>query len=92
MQYTDVADSALQRDELQDLIDRHSGPLRLIGVDLSGVDLSRMALDNWVFERCTLVQTSFLGSRLEGTQWKNCRASLAIFEAANLLEAQFHSC
>ena len=79
MQHTDIDGGTLQRDELEGLMDRHGGPLRLIGVDLSGTDLSRMALDHWIFERCILIQTSFLGSRLEGTQWKSCRASHAIF-------------
>ena len=88
MQHTDIDGGSLQRDALEDLIDQHSGPLRLIGVDLSGADLSRMVLDHWVFERCILVQTSFLGSRLDGTQGTSCRAAHAIFEAANLLEAQ----
>ena len=92
MQHTVIDGGTLQRDELEDLIDQHRGPLRLVGVDLGGADLSRMVLDHWVFERCILVQTSFLGSRLEGTQWKSCRAAFAIFEAANLLEAQFSNC
>jgi uncharacterized protein YjbI with pentapeptide repeats len=92
MQHIDIDGGSLQRDEVQDLIDQHRGPLRLMGVDLSGADLSRRVLEHWVFERCTLAQTSFLGARLEGTQWKSCRAGHAVFEAANLLEAQFISC
>lgn len=92
MQHADIDGGTLQRSDLKDLIDQHGGPSRLVGVNMSGADLSRMALDHWVFEPCILVQASFLGSRLEGTQWKSCRAGQAIFEAANLLEAQFHSC
>ena len=70
MHHTDIDGGTLQRDELEDLMEQHGGPLRLIGVDLSGADLSRMALDHWIFERCILIQTSFLGSRLEAPSGK----------------------
>ncbi|WP_193603559.1 hypothetical protein [Pseudomonas fluorescens] len=33
MQHTYIDGGALQRDEVEDLTDRHSGPLRLIGVE-----------------------------------------------------------
>ena len=39
MHHTDIDGGTLQRCELEDLIDQHGGPLRLVGVDLSGAYL-----------------------------------------------------
>lgn len=88
----DVETATLTRDELVALLNNQPTPHRFIGVDFSSADLSRLTLNHCEFQRCVLIGTSFLGSALESTRWKNCRGAQASFEAANLLDATFASC
>lgn len=51
---------------------------------LDGLDLSRLDLSDWRFEKCTLSRARFTGARLEDVTFANCRAAAVSFAGASL--------
>lgn len=78
-----LEDDTLRRADLEDHSDA-GRRLKLIGCDLAGQDLSRMAFDNWHFERCDMTRTGFTCSECEDAQFLSCRAAGASFDSADL--------
>ena len=68
------------------------GPQVAVDCDLAGVDLSRIDLSGWAFERCDLRKTKLAGATLEGARWTACRGAGSDFGGADLTEAGFVGC
>lgn len=66
-------------------------PLILRGMDLSGIELSRLDFSGAVFERCILIGTDFTGSTLDSTHWRGCGGAESIFRSVSASDAQFQS-
>src|SRR3546814_12900284 len=58
---------------------------------LEEVDLSRLDLSGWRFERCNLRHADLSGAVLEGVAWQGCRGAFANFTGATLAESSFHA-
>src|SRR3546814_16568883 len=68
---------SLSRDDIP-----HLGPStrrHLLDCDLEEVDLSRLDLSGWRFERCNLRHADLSGAVLEGVAWQGCRGAFANF-------------
>jgi len=81
----------LDRAEIEALI-AQGQPVRLTRCDLEEADLSRLALINWVFDRCVLKRANLIGAKLEGTTWESCRGPFADFTGVDLTEATMDGC
>lgn len=90
--YFNVGPEELEGQTLAELADHQPLPLRCVGVDLSGQDLSRISLAGAHFERCILIDTDFTAANLMNTRWLSCRAGGAIFRSAVLTDAGFDRC
>ncbi|MGW8391407.1 pentapeptide repeat-containing protein [Pseudoduganella sp. HUAS MS19] len=55
-------------------------------------DLSRMDLQDCVFERCTFSGTILYASKMARSNWQRCRGMAADFESADLVDTQFEGC
>lgn len=85
-----IADQRLEQSAVEALV-RRGRPVALVAVDLEEVDLSRLDLTGWTFERCIVRNAGFKGARLERTRWTGCRGAFADFTAADLTEAHIRS-
>lgn len=90
--YFDVGPEDLKDQTLAELAGLQSLPLRCVGIDLSGQDLSRVSLAGSHFERCILTSADFTAANLINTRWVSCRAGEAIFRSAALTDAGFDRC
>ena len=87
-----IASQTLDRTQVEALLAGASSALVFEDCDFELADLSRLDLSGCRFTRCSLVETSFFGAGLSGTQWRNCRGRQADFGAADLHDASFRSC
>ncbi len=88
------ADSALRGQQLdRRAIERLAGaPQKLVDCDLEAVDLSRLDLSDWTFERCSFRKTDLAGATLERTDWQSCRSAFANFTGADFTDATLIAC
>lgn len=63
-------------------------PALLQNCDLQGLDLMRLNMADWRFEKCNLGGVSFNGALLERVVFAGCRAAGARFVSATCTEAQ----
>ena len=85
-----ITGQQLDRSEIERLADAKA-PMHLLDCVLDDIDLSALDLNRWIFERCSLLRTTFAGARLEGTRWTSCRAAFAGFLRADLGDARFEA-
>jgi fluoroquinolone resistance protein len=77
--------------QITDLL-REGVAVALVECDLDELELGRLDLAGWRFERCSLRRADLGGARLERTQWRSCRGAMASFLGADLTDAVFTSC
>jgi len=65
--------------------------VRLIECDLQGVDLSRLDLSGFVFDRCNLIEADLSHMVAVGSAWLGCRARRTNLRGADLTDARFTS-
>jgi fluoroquinolone resistance protein len=85
-----VRDQALTRDDIEALA-ADPAPCHLSDCDLESVDLSRLPLSGWTFERCDMRRAVLIDARIDQSHWLGCRGAFANFTGADLGEAQFQS-
>lgn len=70
-----------------DRLSHSSTAVVLRSCDLDSLDLSRLEITNWRFEKCNLSRSRFIGARLEDVTFANCRASAISFVGATLTDS-----
>ena len=74
------------------ILETFSGEVLLQGCTLDGLDLSRLDMAGWRFDRCSLRETKLIGAVLDGAVFTACRGGFADFRAARMSEASLQSC
>lgn len=54
--------------------------------NMQGLDISRLDITNWHFEKCDLSHSRLTGAQIEGVKFTNCRASAISFAGATLTD------
>jgi fluoroquinolone resistance protein len=85
-----IRDETLARADVERLIAAERR-FRLLECTLEDVDLSRLSLADWTFERTILKRAKLTGARLERTRWLSCRGAEADFSSSCLSEATFQA-
>ena len=85
-----IIDKTLDRSAVEELCNDGT-PIKLVGCDLEGADISRLDLASWIFDGCILRQANLIGANLEETQWTGCRGGFADFTSADLSDSTFQS-
>ena len=83
------ADQALTRADLAPLSGQD---VHLRNCTLDEADLKSLDLSSFVFERCSLAETQFIGATLEFAKFSHCRGPKADFSSADCTEAMFTDC
>ena len=83
------SDQTLARSDLAPLAGKS---VHLVNCTLDGADLKSLDLSSFVFERCSLADTAFIGATLEFARFDHCRGAKADFSGANCTEALFADC
>jgi uncharacterized protein YjbI with pentapeptide repeats len=74
-----LSGESLSRDRIEQLL-ADDAVIVFEDCDASGADLSRLNLQDCVFRRCALHETSFYAANLARTRWQRCRGGHADFE------------
>ncbi|MFS1291983.1 pentapeptide repeat-containing protein [Pseudomonas piscis] len=90
--YFEITPEDLQERSLAQLAASQPLPVRGVGLDLSGQDLSRSNLAGAHFERCSFSATNLTAANLANSRWTSCRAGQATLRSAVLTDARFERC
>ena len=82
-----VVDRTLTRRNIEAAITAATMPVRLVDCDLEAVDLSRLDLTSFVFERCVLKDADLSHATAVGTTWIGCRARSVEARGIDLTDA-----
>ncbi|WP_341841202.1 pentapeptide repeat-containing protein [Chitinophaga caseinilytica] len=74
------------------LLHYKNGQRNFIGLDLDDHDFHALDLSDAVFEECYFHSTSWVGSNLQNTRFKNCSLKCADFRNTNLTNAAIQDC
>ena len=69
-------------------IARATMPVTFYDCDFEGVDLSRLDISGFAFERCTVIDADMSHIVATGSVWKGCRARKASLRGADLGDAR----
>jgi fluoroquinolone resistance protein len=86
-----ITGRTLARSNMESAIAAATKQVRLIDCELEGVDLSRLDVSGFVFERCNLIEADLSHVAAAGTRWISCRARKATLRGADLTDAVFQS-
>jgi len=81
----------LTRRNVEAAIAKATLPVKFVDCDLQGVDLSRLDLTGFAFERCNLIEADLRHATAMRTQWRGCRARRAKVDGADMTDASFRS-
>ncbi len=84
-----LSDQTLDRSDIAALAGREA---HLINCHLDEADLKGLGLSGFVFARCSLAETRFVGATLEFARFDHCRGARADFSGTDCREASFADC
>jgi uncharacterized protein YjbI with pentapeptide repeats len=86
-----ITGRTLTRAGVESAIAAATRQVRLIECDLQEVDLSRLDVSGFVFDRCNLIEADLSHLVAVGTRWQGCRARRTNLRGADLTDATFLS-
>lgn len=86
-----ITGRTLARSNMESAIAAATKQVRVIDCDLEGVDLSRLDVTGFLFERCNLIEADLSHMVAVGTRWISCRARKTVLRGADLTDAVFQS-
>lgn len=86
-----VTSRTLTRRNIEAAIAAATMPVHLVECDLEGVDLSRLDIGGFSFDRCSLIETDLSHASAVGTTWTSCRARKASLRGIDLTDATMRS-
>lgn len=86
-----ITGRTLTRANIASAIAAATKQVRVIECELEGVDLSRLDLTGFVFDRCNLIEADLSHIVAPATEWISCRARKTTLRGADLTDAAFRS-
>jgi len=85
-------DDTLTRERMQAIIAAHPRAAAFENCTFDHGDFSRLDMDGFQFNQCSVTGANWLAASLEETQWTKCRGSQCDFSSALLSDARFSHC
>lgn len=86
-----VTGKELTRRNVEAAIARATMPVHFVECDLQNVDLTRLDLTGFTFDRCNLIEADISHSTAASTTWTGCRARRMSARGVDLTDAVFKS-